>query len=89
MGTENQYIISDEDWEETFKARHKLTNSPIRREFDWKVRMRYFNTPSITAATYTVYSQSIKTPLLFSHFVMLQPCVQIISINFFLINNIP
>ena len=42
-------IISDEDWEETFKAGHKLTKSQLWREFDWKVRMMCFNTPSVTS----------------------------------------
>lgn len=46
---ETNIIITDEQWEETFKAGHKLTNSPSWWEFDWKVKMRFFNTPSITS----------------------------------------
>lgn len=46
---ESNIIITDEEWEETFKAGHKLTNSPSWREFDWKVKMRYFDTPIITS----------------------------------------
>lgn len=36
-------------WEETFKAGHRVTNSPTWREFDWKIKMRYFITPCITS----------------------------------------
>lgn len=39
-------IIRDIDWEETFQSGHKSTNSPAWKEFEWKVKMRYFNTPS-------------------------------------------
>lgn len=46
---EANIIIRDIDWEETFQSGHKLTNSPTWREFEWKVKMRYFNTPSITS----------------------------------------
>lgn len=46
---ETNIIITDEQWEETFKAGHKLTNSPSWWEFDWKVKMRFFNTPSVTS----------------------------------------
>lgn len=42
-------IITDEQWEETFKAGHKVTSSPTWREFDWKIKMRYFITPSISS----------------------------------------
>ena len=46
---EANIIICDEDWEETFKLGHSITNSPTWREFDSKVKKRYFNTPSITS----------------------------------------
>lgn len=46
---EANIIISEEEWEETFKEGHKLTNSPTWREFDWKVKMRYFYTLFITS----------------------------------------
>lgn len=46
---EANVIITDDEWEESFRSGHKLTNSPTWREFDWKVKMRYFNTPSVTA----------------------------------------
>ena len=46
---EANVIITDDDWEETFKSGHKLTNSPTWREFEWKVKMRFFNTPFVTA----------------------------------------
>lgn len=37
-------IKMDEKWNETFKAGHKLTNSPTLKEFDRKVKMLHFNT---------------------------------------------
>lgn len=46
---EANIIISEEEWEETFKEGHKITNSPTWREFDLKVKMRYFYTPFITS----------------------------------------
>ena len=46
---EANIIITDEQWEETFKAGHKVTNSPTWREFDWKIKMKYFITRSITS----------------------------------------
>lgn len=46
---EANIIITEEEWEETFKEGHRLTNSPTWREFDWKVKMRYFYTPFITS----------------------------------------
>ena len=38
-------IISDEKWEQACRDEHKLTNSPVRKEFKWKIKMRYFRTP--------------------------------------------
>lgn len=46
---ETNTIITDEDCEETFKSGYKLTSSPTWKEFDWKVKMQYFNTPSVTS----------------------------------------
>lgn len=46
---EANVIITNDDWEETFKSGHTLTNSPTWREFEWKVKMRYFNIPFVTA----------------------------------------
>ena len=46
---EANIIITDEQWEETFKAGHRVTNSPTWREFDWKIKMRYVITPCITS----------------------------------------
>lgn len=42
-------IKMDEKWNETFKAGHKLTNSPTLKKFDRKVKMLHFNTPSTIA----------------------------------------
>ena len=42
-------VISEIEWEEACLAGHKLTNSPNWREFDWKVKNRYFRTPVIMA----------------------------------------
>lgn len=38
-------IISDEKWEQPCREGHKVTNSPTRKEFKCKVKMRYFRTP--------------------------------------------
>ena len=46
---EANIIITDEQWEETFKAGHKVTSSPTWRAFHWKIKIRYFITPSITS----------------------------------------
>ena len=51
---EANIIITDEQWEETFKAGHKVTNSPTWREFDWKIKMRYFITPHSSSPQGTV-----------------------------------
>lgn len=53
---EANIIITDEKWEETFKAGHKITSSPIWREFDWKVKMRYFICPA-TSSRYSNTSE--------------------------------
>merc|ERR1712035_181329 len=42
-------IISDKNWELSCREGHKITSCPIWREFDWKVRMRFFRTPLITS----------------------------------------
>ena len=46
---EKNIIKMDEKWNETLKAGHKLTNSPTWKEFDRKVKMLHFNTPSTIA----------------------------------------
>lgn len=38
-------IIEDDTWEELWKGCHKGINSQLWKEFDWKVKIRYFNTP--------------------------------------------
>lgn len=38
-------IIEDDVWEELWKGCHKGINSQLWKEFDWKVKIRYFNTP--------------------------------------------
>lgn len=35
-------IISKENWEELFKEGHEMFSSIIWKEFEWKVKMRYF-----------------------------------------------
>lgn len=35
-------IISDKGWERTNTDGYKSTNSPSLREFEWKVKIRYF-----------------------------------------------
>lgn len=42
-------LINENEWDETCLSGHKLTNSPNWREFDWKIKNRYFGTPIITA----------------------------------------
>lgn len=42
-------IISDEQWVNSCKRGHKLTNSSNWREFGWKLKIRYFRTPQITS----------------------------------------
>lgn len=39
---EANIIMTDEKWEETFKAGHKLISRPSWREFEWKVKMHFF-----------------------------------------------
>lgn len=39
-------IIEDEEWEEACKRGFKITNSPTWKMFNWKVRIRFFRTPS-------------------------------------------
>ena len=48
-GTETQKEISNEDWEQICLEAHRVTNANIWREFKWKVIVRYFRTPQITA----------------------------------------
>lgn len=42
-------IIKDEDWEQTLREGHKITNSPVLREFEWKTKIRFFRTPFVTS----------------------------------------
>ena len=42
-------IISDEEWEHSCREGHKVTNSPTWREFEWKVKMRFFRTPLVAS----------------------------------------
>lgn len=42
-------IIEDEDWEQTLREVHKITNSPVLREFEWKTKIRFFRTPFVTS----------------------------------------
>uniref|UniRef100_A0A3P8TVH1 Reverse transcriptase domain-containing protein n=1 Tax=Amphiprion percula TaxID=161767 RepID=A0A3P8TVH1_AMPPE len=44
---EMNVIIKDEEWQEVCDSGHKITNSPMWKEFNWKIKMRYFKTPSI------------------------------------------
>lgn len=45
---EANIIIEDEDWLKACHICHKTSNSPIWKEFGWKVTMRFFRTPSVT-----------------------------------------
>ena len=42
-------IIPDNDWELSCSEGHKITNSPIWKEFEWKTKMRFFRTPVVTS----------------------------------------
>lgn len=44
---EANIIIEDEEWIKACEISHKTTNSPVWKEFGWKVVMRFFRTPSI------------------------------------------
>lgn len=46
---EANVIINVEEWEESNLTSHKITNSPMWRGFDWKVKVRYFSTPKIVS----------------------------------------
>lgn len=35
-------VITDEDLKLSCRKEHKITNSPIWKEFEWKVKMRFF-----------------------------------------------
>lgn len=40
-------LISDKDWELFCREGYEITNSPIWKEFEWKVKMRFFSTPLV------------------------------------------
>lgn len=42
-------VIEDEEWELVCEQVHKVTHSPVWKEFNWKLKMRYFKTPSVTS----------------------------------------
>lgn len=46
---EMNVIIEDTCWEDVCEEGHKISSSPIWKEFNWKVKMRYFRIPSITS----------------------------------------
>ena len=46
---EMNVIIEEEEWERACEKGHKISNSPIWKEFNWKLKMRYFKTPMITS----------------------------------------
>ena len=48
--------ISHDMWEEICTEVHMVTNSNVWREFKWKVVMRFFRTPEITAKFSTTHS---------------------------------
>lgn len=39
---ERNLSILDENWEETFKEGHKMFSSVYWKEFEWKLKTRYF-----------------------------------------------
>jgi len=39
-------VIEDEEWEVVCGQGHKIPHSPVWKEFNWKLKMRYFKTPS-------------------------------------------
>lgn len=42
---EMNIIINDEDWEKMFREGHRISNSPMLREFEWKIKIWFFRTP--------------------------------------------
>ena len=42
-------VVEDEEWEVLCEQGHKVTHSPVWKEFNWKLKMRYFKTPSVTS----------------------------------------
>ena len=46
---EMNIVIKDEEWVETMRNGHKITESQILREFEWKTKTRFFRTPFITS----------------------------------------
>ena len=47
MGTRINVIIEDSEWNDMWAGCHKGINSQLWKEFDWKVKIRFFNTPLI------------------------------------------
>lgn len=52
---EMNVIIEDSTWKDIWAGCHKGINSQLWKEFDWKVKIRFFNTPFII-------SSFVKTP---------------------------
>lgn len=46
---EMNVIIEDTCWENVCEEGHKITSSPMWKEFNWKLKVRYFRTSSITS----------------------------------------
>lgn len=44
---EMNVIMNDEEWEEILERVHKITNSPLWKEFSGNLNIRYFRTPFI------------------------------------------
>lgn len=43
------YIIRDETWEDVCEGGHKVSTSPLWKEFKWKLKIWYFRTPFIVS----------------------------------------
>lgn len=47
---EMNVIIEDSTWEDIWAGCHKGINSQLWKEFDWKVKIRFFNTPLVISS---------------------------------------
>lgn len=42
-------VTEDDEWKLVCEQGHRVTHSPVWKEFNWKLKMRYFKIPSVTS----------------------------------------
>lgn len=54
---EASIIVEDQEWEDSLLNTHSIVKSPTCKEFDWKVKVRFFRTPIVISGFFPSSSQ--------------------------------